>query len=580
MDPLLQVFFDEALSLLATAEEALVRLENAPEDTELINRIFRCVHTLKGNSSMLGYGEMAHFTHALEDLLDRLRTGEHKVSRQVVDVLLASQDILRAMLERARAGRVEPKTEEVEAVGNVLHSIEKLLIEKPQAKKPPQDHPGSEQTADAHATEEDECPPKTAPARPGVHLPDYPKRRITDRDETSSIRVPVERVDRLLNLVGEMVITQSILSQTAATLTPEKLEHLREAVAQMDRHARELHERMMAIRMVPLRQLFGRVPRLVRDLATAVGKEVELSISGEETELDRTVIEKISDPLTHLIRNALDHGLENPAQRREAGKPEAGSLSLKAYQQGGSIFIEVADDGRGLDPDRLLARARTVGSIAPDQNLNQDEIFALIFQPGFSTAEHITEISGRGVGMDVVKRNLEALGGGITIRSGLGQGTTFRIKLPLTVAIVDGQAVQVGDQVYLMPLVSILESVRPTAGSVHSIPGAGEVVVVRGESLPLLRLHRLFNVNTEMIDPTRALVVIVEHEYRKAAVLIEEILGQQQVVIKSLEPNYQKVAGIGGATILGDGRVALILDVPGLMALARDGAGPSEFRAA
>jgi two-component system chemotaxis sensor kinase CheA len=292
------------------------------------------------------------------------------------------------------------------------------------------------------------------------------------------------------------------------------------------------------------------------------------------------VIEKISDPLTHLIRNALDHGLESPAQRREAGKSETGSLSLKAYQQGGSIFIEVADDGRGLDADRLLAQGRAIGLIEPDQNLNQDEIFALIFQPGFSTAEHITEISGRGVGMDVVKRNLEALGGSITIRSGLGQGTAFRIKLPLTVAIVDGQAVQVGNQVYLLPLVSILESVRPAPGSVHAIPGAGEVVVVRGESMPLLRLHQLFHVKTEVTDPTRALVVIVEHEYRKAALLIEEILGQQQVVIKSLEHNYQKVAGIGGATILGDGRVALILDVPSLMALARGGGGPAEFRAA
>jgi two-component system chemotaxis sensor kinase CheA len=580
MDPLLQVFFDEASELLGDAEEALVQLEKTPKDGELLNRIFRCVHTLKGNSAMLGFSEISHFTHALEDLLDQLRKGVLAVHRPVVDVLLASQDSLRTMLARAHAGETPADAEEITAVQIILKNIQDILAGGARGEEP-----GAIQT---NAPQESAAPTglfrEASVDEPmPFHMVDVlgrPGRRITDRDEASSIRVPIERVDRLLNLIGELVITQSIVSQTVTAFTPEKLELLQEAVAQMDRHARELHERMMAIRMVPLRQLFGRFPRLARDLAATIGKQVELRISGEETELDKTVIERISDPLTHLIRNALDHGLENPAQRRQAGKSETGSLSLNAYQQGGSIYIEVTDDGRGLDPDRLVARARAMGLIGPDQNLSQDEIFALIGQPGFTTAEQITEISGRGVGMNVVKRNLEALGGSITIQSERGQGTTFRIKLPLTVAIVDGQAVQVGDQVYLMPLVSILESVRPAAGSVHTVPGGGEVVLVRGQSLPLLRLHRLFGVKTEVVDPTRALVVIVEHENRQAAVLIEEILGQQQVVIKSLENNYQKVPGIAGATILGDGRVALILDVPGLMALSRSGGSPTEFRAA
>ncbi len=391
--------------------------------------------------------------------------------------------------------------------------------------------------------------------------------------EAASIRVPIEKVDRLINLVGELVITQSIVAATVSNFTPDQLPQLEEAVAQMDRHARELHERMMGVRMLPIKTLFGRFPRLVRDLTAAVGKQAMLETAGEETELDRTVIEKIGDPLTHLIRNSVDHGIELPEDRQAAGKPETGRVRLEAYQQGGNIYIEVADDGKGLDRDRIVAKAVQNGLVAADQALNDEEALALIFRPGLSTAEKVTEVSGRGVGMDVVRRNVEALGGSISIRSEFGKGACFTIKLPLTLAIMDGQSLRVGGQVYILPLVAIVESIRPVASAVRRVFDQGETVTVRGQVLPVIRLHEVFDVEPRTTRLTEALVVIVEHERRLAALMVDELLGQQQVVIKSLENNFQKIEGVAGATILGDGRVALILDVPGLVALARAGSG-------
>jgi two-component system chemotaxis sensor kinase CheA len=396
--------------------------------------------------------------------------------------------------------------------------------------------------------------------------------------EASTIRVPTEKVDRLIDLVGELVITQSMVAQLVTHFRPEQMGQLADAVAQMDRHARDLQERVMAVRMLPIRKLFSRFPRLVRDLARLRGKDVTLEIRGEDTELDKGVIEQITDPLTHLIRNAVDHGIEASAARRDAGKPEAGRLTLSAYQQGGDIFIEVADDGRGLDPQQILAKACEQGLVSPDEPLSHEEIVALIFRPGFSTADRVTEVSGRGVGMDVVKRNLEAVGGSVTIRTELGRGTTFRAKLPLTLAIVEGQSVQVGTETYILPLVSIVESIQARRESVHQVFGSGDAVTVRGQVLPVLRLHRLFGVTPRSEDLTDGIVVIVEHEGRHGALLVDELLGQQQVVIKSLEANFHRLPGVAGATILGDGRVALILDVPGLVAMGRSAARAPERR--
>jgi two-component system chemotaxis sensor kinase CheA len=403
-----------------------------------------------------------------------------------------------------------------------------------------------------------EEPPAESPLRAAAPVP---------AAETASIRVPVEKVDRLIDLVGELVITQSMVADAVTAFGPERLAALRAAVALMDRHARELHERVMGVRMVPIRTLFARFPRLVRDVSAAVGKSAVLEISGEETELDRTVIEKIADPLAHLVRNAIDHGLEPPAARRALGKPDVGRLRIGAYQQGGNIYVDIADDGRGLDRDRLRAKAREL-DLAVDDTMPDEQVFNLIFRPGFSTAEKVTALSGRGVGMDVVRRNVEAIGGTIAIRSEPGRGTTFRIKLPLTLAILDGQRLSVGDESYVLPLAAIVESVRPRPEQLRTVLGAGEVVILRDQVFPLLRLHRIFGVRARSEDPTEGLLVIVEHEGRQAAILVDELLAQQQVVIKSLERHFAKVRGVAGATVLGDGRVTLILDVPGLIALA------------
>jgi two-component system chemotaxis sensor kinase CheA len=529
-DALIAAFFEEAEELLAEFEAGLLQLEARAGDVELLNAIFRSAHTLKGNSAMLGFEEIARVTHLLEDLLDALRKGHRAATAHVIDALLYAADVVRTLLARTRRG-VEATPEERAASDDLVEALRALI-----------------------AGEE---PPVARPARAAAAV----------ATETASLRVPVEKVDRLLDLVGELMITQSMVSDAVTAYSRERLESLRAAVALMDRHARELHERVMAVRMVPIRTLFARFPRLVRDVAAAVGKSAVLETSGEDTELDRTVIEKIADPLAHLVRNAVDHGLEPPDARRALGKPEGGRLALSAYQQGGNIYIELTDDGRGLDRDRIVAKARDLG-LAGDEPLSDEQAFGLIFRPGFSTAETVTELSGRGVGMDVVRRNVETIGGTIAIRSEKGRGTTFRIKLPLTLAIVDGQRLSVGDESYVLPLAAIVESVRPRPAQLSVVLGAGEVVVLRGQVLPMLRLHRILGVTPRSEDPTQGLLVIVEHDGRQAAILVDELLGQQQVVIKSLERHFDKVRGVAGATVLGDGRVTLILDVPGLLALA------------
>lgn len=426
------------------------------------------------------------------------------------------------------------------------------------------------------------APAAPAPAPPAA-APPLVERRVGERRRSAgpadadgqSIRVGIEKVDRLVDLVGELVISQSMVAQLLQDFDPGELDRLREAVALMDRHARDLQERVMAVRMLPIRTVFGRFARVVRDLAQSMGKRVVLETHGEDTELDKTVIERIGDPLTHLVRNAVDHGLEPPEERRQRGKPETGRLVLSAYQQGGSIYIEIQDDGRGLDRGRILARALELGLVGPGEVPGDEQVHALIFRPGFSTASRVTEVSGRGVGMDVVRRNVESLGGSIAIQSAAGAGTTFRITLPLTLAILEGQLLRVGSEIFVLPLVTILESVRPTREALGSVLGRGEVLRLRREVLPLLRLHRLFAIGGATEDPTRALIVVVESDGRRAALLVDELLGHQQVVIKSLEPHLPRVDGVGGATILGDGRVALILDVIGLIALAgRSGRRP------
>lgn len=399
-------------------------------------------------------------------------------------------------------------------------------------------------------------------------------RRAAGGAANSSIRVDIGKIDSLINLVGELVITQSMLGQFDAESGHIDYDKLREGLAQLERNTRELQESVMRIRMLPISFSFNRFPRLVRDLSDKLGKQVELRIVGEQTELDKTVLEKIADPLVHLVRNALDHGIERPADRVAAGKAAHGTLTLAARHEGGNIVIEIGDDGAGLNPEKLLAKARERGLVGADEHLPDDKIHELIFQPGFSTAKEVSDVSGRGVGMDVVKRNIKELGGVIEIDSALGSGSTIRIRLPLTLAILDGQLVRVGNQTYIVPLVSIVESLQAQGDRVKSVAGSAELYRLRGEYIPVVRLYELFGVEPQSTMLEQGLLVVVEGEGQRAGIFIDELLGQQQVVIKSLETNYRKVDGVSGATILGDGTVAMILDAGGLIGLHRHTASP------
>jgi two-component system chemotaxis sensor kinase CheA len=381
----------------------------------------------------------------------------------------------------------------------------------------------------------------------------------------ASIRVSTTKVDHLINLVGELVITQSMLSRFADGCDPTELEKLREGLTQLTRNTRELQESVMQIRMLPISFAFNRFPRLVHDLSRKLGKKVELKLSGEGTELDKTVLEKISDPLVHLVRNALDHGLEKPELRLAAGKPETGVLELNAFHEGGNIVIEVKDDGGGLNKARILNRAKERGLVPVDAELSEDQIHNLIFAPGFSTAEVISDVSGRGVGMDVVRRNIQDLGGHVHIFSTEGKGSTIRIRLPLTLAILDGQLVRVGAETYVISLVAIVETIQVKRDRVNQVPGGAELFRLRDEYIPIIRLYEQFGVEPDADSVAEGLLVIVEAEGRRYGVLVDDLLAQQQVVIKSLETNYRQVAGVAGATILGDGTVSLIVDVAGLV---------------
>ncbi|MDR6890151.1 MULTISPECIES: chemotaxis protein CheA [Variovorax] len=390
----------------------------------------------------------------------------------------------------------------------------------------------------------------------------------TAAKDSSSIRVDVEKVDQLINLVGELVITQSMLTQAATMLDPVECERFLSGLGHLERNARDLQESVMSIRMMPMDYVFSRFPRVIRDVSAKLGKEVRLDTFGKETELDKGLIERIIDPLTHLVRNSLDHGIETPPQRIAKGKEAEGQLLLSAQHHGGNIVIEVSDDGAGLNREKILAKAMQQG-LPVSETMPDDEVWQLIFAPGFSTAEQVTDISGRGVGMDVVKRNIQEMGGHVEISSREGWGTTTRIVLPLTLAILNGMSVKVGTEAYILPLSYVIESLQPRPEHLHSITSDGHVIKVRGEYLPLIELHGVFDVSGAQTDPTQGILVIVQAGESRFALLVDELLGQHQVVVKNLETNYRKVPGISAATILGDGSVAFIIDVDAMPRIQR-----------
>lgn len=630
-------FFQEAEEHLLHMETDLLRLEQGENDPELLDAIFRSAHSIKGASGTFGFEDLAHFTHALENLLDALREGKIEPA-PVANLLMQSLDALKDLVEAAREGGPAPaNTEEltrqlVAAQSGVANAIGANPASAAVATKsePSSGQPKSwrirfvpcpttfqqgmdpvlvlrelsqagevlesgadktripslfeldpeicyvawnlvlktakslEELRDVFAFVEDGAEISIEPAdKPAAVNREAAVSEHTSRAhrEPASVRVSTDKVDKLVDLVGELVIAQSMASQILENFSLAALPRLREAFGELERNTRELQERVMGIRMIPVGSVFSRFPRLVRDLANSTGKQIRLELSGEETELDKSVVESLSDPLMHVIRNSADHGIEPPEDRRAKGKAEQGVIRLHTYHQGGNVMVEVTDDGRGLDAQKIRAKAVSRGMIAQDAQLSEAEIYQLIFAPGFSTAEKVTDISGRGVGMDVVRRNIEALNGDVTIASPPGSGTSVRLRLPLTLAIIDGLLIKVGHQIFVLPLTSVVTSIRPTKSQINGLAGTGEVVVVRGEPLPLVRLHKRFNIATEITDPTCGLIVIVEVQGRPLALLVDELLGQQQVVVKSLETNFRKVDGIIGATILGDGHAALIIDV-------------------
>ncbi|WP_086012882.1 chemotaxis protein CheA [Serratia plymuthica] len=438
----------------------------------------------------------------------------------------------------------------------VLEPEQISFAKPPQAELPPVPTPPAVQ-----ATE-----PRVAIPAPAVAEAPKPRAKA---NESTSIRVAVEKVDQLINLVGELVITQSMLAQRSGSLDPVNHGDLLNSMSQLERNARDLQESVMSIRMMPMEYVFSRFPRLVRDLAGKLNKQVELQLQGSSTELDKSLIERIIDPLTHLVRNSLDHGIEDPATRVAAGKSAVGNLVLSAEHQGGNICIEVTDDGAGLNRAKILAKAASQGLPVSD-SMSDEEVGMLIFAPGFSTAEQVTDVSGRGVGMDVVKRNIQEMGGHVEIHSQAGKGTAIRILLPLTLAILDGMSVKVNDEVFILPLNAVMESLQPQAEDLHPLAGGERVLQVRGEYLPLVELFRVFEVAGAKTDATQGIVVILQSAGRRYALLVDQLIGQHQVVVKNLESNYRKVPGISAATILGDGSVALIVDVSALQTLNRE----------
>ncbi|NSL56407.1 chemotaxis protein CheA [Uliginosibacterium aquaticum] len=604
-----QTFFEEATDHLADMERLLLHMDTAAPTADELDSVFRAAHSIKGGAGIFGFTRLSGLTHVLESHLDLIRSGKARMTEAIADELLQAVDYLRLLLQCCRDS-CEPDEAEYQGM---LQRFEQLGSGAWATSTPPatalESEDGSFGLFAAPLTEADEgfgffaSPPAPAQVEEAIEgfglfapldaapptavdegfgffepMPGKPLTAVVAPAEAvraaapareagkpapapdaASIRVSVERVDQLINLVGELVITQAMLAETGQHVEGPVAERLQNSLNLLERNTRDLQEAVMSIRMLPISFVFNRFPRVVRDLSHKLGKGVELVIQGEGTELDRGLIEKLVDPLTHLVRNSIDHGIESPEKRRAAGKPERGTVVLRASQQGGNIVVEVSDDGAGLNRERILAKALENG-LPVNEAMADADVWQMIFAPGFSTAAEVTDVSGRGVGMDVVKRNIADLGGRIEISSVAGQGASFIIRLPLTLAILDGMSVAVGQEVFIIPLTYILESLQPGPGDIRRVAGKGEVVHVRGDYLPLIPLFDVLGLRG-VHDPATRILLLVQAGEHKAALQVDDLLGQHQVVIKSLESNYRRVPGVSGATVMGDGRVALILDV-------------------
>ncbi len=582
---ILNDFVIEALDSLETIELSLIELEQTPDDKETINSIFRPFHTIKGVSGFLGLNTINQLAHSTENLLDDARNDEFLINDEITDIILESVDVLKGLIgtvqdnvaagdgnlegdldtaplrERIKKTAERAKSGESRRLGDILMESGALeqedLSKAIDFQKESPDAKLGEILVDKQIADS-----KTVIGALREQRKTTPKKTVEQQ-----VKVDTGKLDNLVDFTGELVISQTMLRQNAVikSLTDQKLF---QNLNQLSQIVSTIQKIAMSMRMVPIRSTFQKMVRLVRDLARSSGKKVNLEMTGDETEIDRNVVEQLYEPMVHMIRNSVDHGLEQPDERVAAGKDETGVVNLAAFHQGGNIIIEIQDNGRGLNKDRIIAKAKKSNLITDESLLSESEIFDLIFQPGFSTAATITDVSGRGVGMDVVKRGIEKLRGRLNVRSQEGAGTTIAISLPLTLAIIDGMIVRVGTERFILPAIAVVESFRPKKEDCFTVKGEGEMVKVRGGLMPLLRLNRVFGLDDTKIDPWDALVVAVENKNEQRGILLDELLGKEEVVIKSLGESLRGVKGLAGGAILGDGRVGLILDMDGLFRLS------------
>jgi len=578
---ILDEFAIESLENLETIEVNLIQLEENPDDLEIIDAIFRPFHTIKGVSGFLNLMSINQLAHSVESLLDKSRSGEITINEAIVDIVLESVDLLTGMLLEVKnssamnispnlesfdstdlVGRIENLKSKFETIGN--KSLGEILIEKGELNHEDVKKGLIDQQKDPAKRIGEILLEKKAVKSKEIISALRDQRRFGKRDSELNIKVDTNKLDTLVDMTGELVIAHAILRRHIQTIS-EKDQTLHKNLNQILQITSTLQKTTMSMRMIPIRNTFRKMVRLVRELSRASGKEVGLKMKGAGTEIDRTMVDELYEPMVHMIRNAVDHGIEDPAQREKTGKSARGTVELRASHRGGNLVIEIEDDGRGLDKNRILEKALSRNLVENESNLSESEIFDFIFHPGFSTAREITDISGRGVGMDVVKKAIEKLLGRIEILSTPGSGTTFIIRLPLTLAIMDGVLVRVGTERYIIPTLSILETFAPHEDQYFTIQGKGEMIKYRNDLVPLVRLDRIFGEKRENTNPWDALVVAITHDGKKRYLLIDEIIGKEEIVIKSLGEHLKNTKGVAGCTIMGDGRVGLILDIPDLI---------------
>jgi len=555
--PLVQDFLNESREHLESAETALLNLENDPTNTETLNQIFRGFHTIKGMAGFLNLTAINRLAHVSENLLDRARKGTLTMSGAASNLAFGSIDMLKTMLKDLEAGLAQnqpiPAPKDLPSlIQRIQDCVEGRL--QPEPVSAPSD---IQQDIQLEPILQPESQTKTAVSSVAASAA-----------ARETIKVSTKRLDDLINMTGELAVAQLMISEEVSK-TCHTDSDLYRKVASQSKIVRDLQELSMSMRMIPMQGAFQKMARLVRDLSQKAGKPINFQTSGEETELDRTIVDKITDPLIHMVRNSIDHGIEPPEERVKKGKSPQGLLRLSAYHQAGSIVIEIEDDGRGLNAEKIRKKALEKGLISEHQELTEEELLNLIFKPGFSTADKVTEISGRGVGMDVVKKNIDALNGKIEMKTAPDKGTIFSLRLPLTLAIIDGQIVTIGSQRYIIPINSVIQSLRPTPDQISTIRNRSKVVMIRGQLHPLIPLYKLFRIAGAVEEPEQALLVVVGEGSRRCCLQVDDLLGQQQVVIKSLR-GLGKIKGVSGGAIMGDGQISLILDVPGLLELAQD----------